>query len=308
MNRTPTVSIVLTSYNQQVQLERAFNSLINQTFKDIEIIIVDDASTDKISQPYILSLLRQYPEIVKCYFQPQNVGIAKNKNTGFKMARGEYISFLDGDDYYMPQKIEHEVQAFLGDKSIDVVYSDFRYEDPNGKFLGKWSNVAQVPEGFVFEEVFCREFPGNVLFRFELMKAEVLKKIGYYDEGISAYHDWDSRIRYSKFSKLKFIDYVGSVYVQDPAGISRTKKQLYLIDEMQLVYKKNKPLLNDVPEERGKRIEKLLQEKILYGRVIHSNSSLQFLQSVFYYLLLRPANLKFVLSQVYGRVKQLIVH
>ncbi len=109
----PLVSVVLTSYNQKEQFERAFNSLISQTYKSIEIIIVDDCSTDNESQSYIKWLGEQYPDIVRYHLQKKNVGIPKNKNTGFKMACGDYVTYLDGDDQYYPEKIEREVDRFL---------------------------------------------------------------------------------------------------------------------------------------------------------------------------------------------------
>lgn len=146
-----------------------------------------------------------------------------------------------------------------------------------------------------------------MLFRCELMKAEVLQKIDYYDESIPAYHDWDSRIRYAKFCKLKYIDYVGSVYVQDPAGISKTTKQLRLTREMEQVFNKNKPLLAELPTLQKKRIEKRVAEMLLQRLLIHSNSLSTFVRSVYQYLLLNPLGIKFVLSQVYGRAKRLLV-
>lgn len=243
------VSIVLTSYNQKEKLKRAFNSLFNQTYKNIEIIIVDDCSTDNESQDYIKDIAAQHPQHVKYHLQEKNVGIPKNKNTGFKMATGDFITYLDGDDYYLPNKIEAEIKLFLEDSEIDVVYSNFRMESESGEFISNWCSGDDLPpEGDIFEQVIQRKFPKGILYRFELMKTEVLKKIDFYDPNIKAYHDWDSRIRYSEFCKIAYCNAVTSVYVQDDKGISKRTKQASLLQEMEVVYRKNWHLL--VSKER----------------------------------------------------------
>src|SRR4051812_32117775 len=98
------VSVVLTSYNQPALLKLAFDSLLNQTYENIEIIIVDDCSTDIGNRKLIERLNQRYPKKIKTYFQEKNVGIPKNKNTGFHLASGEYITYLDGDDTYYENK------------------------------------------------------------------------------------------------------------------------------------------------------------------------------------------------------------
>ncbi|MBW3545178.1 MAG: glycosyltransferase [Bacteroidetes bacterium] len=306
MRKDATVSIILTSYNQKQKLERAFLSIIEQNYKDIEIIIVDDASTDTISQAYIKSLANQYPSIVRYYFQPFNVGIAKNKNTGFKMARGRYITYLDGDDFYYPEKIAREVAAFLQDPSLDVVYSNFCIQDAAGCTAELWNVNGVPPEGFAFNEVISRSFPRNMLYRCEMVKAEVLEKIGYYDESVIAYHDWDARTRYSKFCKLKYIDNVGSAYVLNPAGISKTKSHLFLLQEQSRVFEKNKPLLSDLAPSVRQKIESAIKACILKGLVLHCATMRQFWESSIQYLILKPSDAVFVLRQVYARIRKLI--
>lgn len=302
----PLVSIVLTSFNQAKTLKKAFQSIINQTYESLEVIIVDDASTDTTSQTYIKTIAHLYPAIVRYYFQPFNIGIAKNKNTGFRMAQGQYITYLDGDDYYFPEKIEREVEAFLHDPNLDVVYSNFCIQNAEGDATELWNENGPPPEGFVFNEVMSRSFPKNMLYRCEMFKAEVLEKIGYYDESVVAYHDWDARIRYAKFCRLKYIDYVSSVYLQDLAGISKTKTQLFLLEEQIRVFEKNKLLLLDLSIAERQKVESALKKSILKGMVQYSATMWQFWESSFYYLILKPSDAIFVLRQVYARTRKLI--
>ncbi len=244
MYTSPLVSIILTSYNQPLQLKRALNSILNQSYRNIEIIIVDDHSTDGISEIFIKNMASQYPEKIKYHIQAKNIGIAKNKNTGFKLASGELITYLDGDDYYLHNKIECEINQFLQTPNLDVVYSNFRLADENNDHIYNWiENRNEIKEGYIFDDIIQRDFPKGILFRCELMRASVLKNINYYTENIKAYHDWDSRIRYAPFAEIGYSDNIGSVYVQDNEGISKRMNQIHLLKELEWVYRKNLHLL-----------------------------------------------------------------
>ena len=174
------------------------------------------------------------------------MGIPKNKNTGFKLSKGDFITYLDGDDYYYPEKIESELNVFRRDDNLDVVYSNFNFVSENYEIIGVWKGQNDsIHEGSIFKEVMSRNFPKQTLFRFELMKAEVLGKINFYDDHIPAFHDWDSRIRYSAFANIGYADSIGSAYVSDKKGISHTTKTLDLLLEMRRVFLKNAHLLRN---------------------------------------------------------------
>jgi glycosyltransferase involved in cell wall biosynthesis len=185
----PLVSVVVTSYNQKESLERAVNSVLDQTYQNIQIVIADDYSTDA-SRCYLEKLKDQFPDKVKLVFQKKNVGIPKNKNAGFKACEGDFITYLDGDDFYYPEKIEREVKIFLEQPQLDIVYSNFQYVAMDSRMLWTWADQTWSPqEGYIFPLVFCRKFPRNTLYRCELMKKDVLEKIGYLDEDRIAYED-----------------------------------------------------------------------------------------------------------------------
>lgn len=100
--KIPTVSVVIPTYNRAHLVGRAIQSVLNQTYQDFEIIVVDDGSTDNTE------------EVVKSFNDPriryirhdQNRGGSAARNTGIKMARGEYIAFQDSDDEWLPEKLE----------------------------------------------------------------------------------------------------------------------------------------------------------------------------------------------------------
>ncbi|WP_159022663.1 glycosyltransferase family 2 protein [Formosa sp. L2A11] len=244
MNQQPLVSVVLTSFNQCTLLKRAYESLVNQTYKNIEIIVVDDCSTEPETIAYLKELKDLCNKNIVINIQEVNVGITKNKNTGYRLAKGDYITYLDGDDYYFDTKIEKEVEFLKDNSNFDVVYSNFLFVDEISEESNKWiKEIDTPPTGDVFINIFTRQFPKKTLFRFELMRREVLETINYYDETRKAYEDWDSRIRYSKLFKIGYVDNVGSVYFLNPESISQRWTQIKHLLEKEQVFFKNQNLL-----------------------------------------------------------------
>lgn len=272
MKNSPLISVILTSYNQKPQLERALKSLLDQTYKNTEIIIVDDCSTDGKSIPFIEEAEAKYDR-VKSFIQPVNVGIPRNKNTGFKMANGEYITYLDGDDFYYDDKIEKEYIAFQDNPRLDVVFSNFKLLSFDLKEEKLWNADSDLlSETKFFKKIVSRDFPYKTVFRYELIKSETLKKIGYYDEAIRAFHDWDSRIRYSSFANVGYCDNVGSAYINDPNGISKGKDVTKRIREIELVYNKNKHLLSILNNKDALEVEKKIAQYLFERRLCQINS------------------------------------
>ncbi|UZR92533.1 glycosyltransferase family 2 protein [Chondrinema litorale] len=294
MQFEPLISIVLTSYNQPDLLECAFESVINQTYDNIEIVVVDDASTERQSNRLIKSWSKKYPKKVKCFIQDSNVGIPKNKNTGFKLCNGQFITYLDGDDYYYSNKIEKEVFQLLENPELDIIYSNFHILDKSGSKIN-WNDGSISPKtDNSIDKIFSRNYPHGILFRYELIRASVLKRINYYDESIPAYHDWDSRIRYSSFSKIQYVDNIGSVYKDNPDSISTIKKSSELLLEMKSIIRKNMHL---VEKNRNNTSIQMLKSEIdqqLFKDLLFYNNPLFFIS----YLIQRPQQYRDVLYRI----------
>lgn len=233
----PLVSIVLTSYNQPELLEKAFHSLINQTYKNIEIIIVDDYSTDAGNRLLIENFKAEFPGKVLSFYQNQNVGIPKNKNTGFRLANGEYITYLDGDDTYYDNKISCEIEVFSKHPDVDVVYSNFDIKDLNGKVLSIWATKTPA-QGYIFKDIILHNFPDCHTHRNEMFKRNVLTDLNFYDEQLTMYEDLDLMLRYSQKYKVAYCCNTGCSYYKNPKSIVSGTKGLKLIEEQEKVYKK----------------------------------------------------------------------
>lgn len=270
MIESPLVSVMVTSYNQRDDLIRAVESVLNQTYDNIQIVIADDCSKQDDSREVIQQYLKEYPEKVKAVFQSENVGISRNKVAGFRACDGAYITYLDGDDFYYPEKIAREVEVIQGNPAAKVVYSNFAFVREDGAVRKIWNRKKRnVPEGMIFGEVYSRSFPNNTIYRCELIEKNLFQKIGYYDESLAAYEDWDARIRYSKTAEVCYSDYVGSSYVDAPESVSRSEDKKVLVREaMNQVIKKNLSLLEDLPSDQkdwiSRRLNNYLSRKKLF--------------------------------------------
>lgn len=267
---TPLVSVILSSYNQPELLERAFNSLISQKYREIEIIIVDDCSTDVANKVLIERFKSLYPQKVTTFYQEKNVGIPANKNTGFRLAKGEYITYLDGDDTYYKNKIATEIDVFNRHPEVDVVYSNFDIKNSNGEVLSIWSSDKR-PEGYIFKDIILNNFPDCHTHRYELFKRYVLSDLNYYDEQFSVYHDLDFMLRYSIKYKVAFNNYIGSSYYKNPESIVSRTKQLELIEQQETVYTKYTEAIKKQGLEKKfkKYLDNLKLDKQFYANKIN---------------------------------------
>lgn len=130
--KRPLVSVIIDTYNYGRFIEESIDSVLNQTFpqKDLEIIVVDDGSTDDTPER-----VKKYGDKIK-YIYKKNGGQGSALNAGFENAKGEIIAFLDADDYWYPDKLEHVVREFEKSESVDVVYNYMNVVDNERKTVG----------------------------------------------------------------------------------------------------------------------------------------------------------------------------
>ena len=137
--KLPILSIIVANYNNTDYLEECLSSILDQTYKEIEIILIDDCSTDNSSE-IIRDYERQYPDIFRCIFFIENKGVAHARHEAILMANGDYITTLDSDDYYLdPKKLEKEMSliADYQKKGLEIVaFSNIMLVDGDGKNMG----------------------------------------------------------------------------------------------------------------------------------------------------------------------------
>ena len=131
------ISIILSSYNGEKYIDEQLDSLVNQSYKNIEIIVVDDCSTDTT-----LALIKEFElehEFITLYEGNKNLGYVKNFERGVRLAKGEYIAFCDQDDYWLPNKLELLIKA-IG--SYDVAYCDSQLVNNRLEPIGKNMSIG----------------------------------------------------------------------------------------------------------------------------------------------------------------------
>ena len=121
-------------YNSEAFISETINSVINQTYKNWELLLIDDASEDNTLQA-IQPFLDSYSNI-KLIKNERNFGAAISRNKGIEVAKGDYIAFLDGDDVWKPEKLEKQI-AFMQNNDCDVCFSSYKQIDEDGKPLNK---------------------------------------------------------------------------------------------------------------------------------------------------------------------------
>ncbi len=149
----PSVSVIIPAYNSSKFIEQTVDSVLAQTYKNYEIIVIDDGSTDdtkRILQPYINKKQIRY-------IYQENKKQAAAKNTGFKHAKGELIAFLDHDDLWHFKKLELQIPLF-NDEKVGLVYGGVvEYDFNNNKVIGK-TNFEDFYKGHIFDKLFEYNF------------------------------------------------------------------------------------------------------------------------------------------------------
>ncbi|MHC2991108.1 glycosyl transferase [Pontibacter sp. HJ8] len=205
--RLPLVSIICLCYNHARFLAEALDSVLVQTYPNLEIILVDDCSTDH-SVAIIEEYLQKYPQLT-FISTGTNQGNTRAFNMGWRASSGEYIIDFATDDVLLPDRVEKQVKAFLSlDESYGVVYSDAEYIDDNSRHLSyhctrnpQGEVISFAPSGDIFHHLLGRYFicPPTMM-----MKRRVLESLNGYDEAL-AYEDFDFWIRSSRNYKYFFL-------------------------------------------------------------------------------------------------------
>lgn len=181
-----TISVVVPAYNSQSTIIETINSVLEQTFTDFELIVINDGSTDRT-----LELLSEVKDArLKVYSYP-NGGLPAARNQGIVRARGEFISFIDADDLWTSDKLELQLQALQKNPQAGVAYSWTICMGNNGNSFHP--GVSESFQGNVYPNLLVGNFiasGSNVLIR-----KEAIESVGNFDESLKSCEDWDYWLR-----------------------------------------------------------------------------------------------------------------
>lgn len=186
---SPLVSAIIPTRDRPEMLIRAAKSVVRQTYRNIEIIIVDDGSASGIE-----GRIREETELRSCRVieNTRRPGAAGARNTGFYESRGEFVGFLDDDDEWLPAKIEKQIHAFRkSDGKVGIVCTQFSFILNSTKIISR-----DQLEGDMYETVRRKVIVGNS--SVPLIKRHVLDEVGLFDEDMPAAQDTELWLRIAK--------------------------------------------------------------------------------------------------------------
>jgi glycosyltransferase involved in cell wall biosynthesis len=208
--RSPLVSIIIPTYNRAAYLGRAIHSVQEQSLSDLELIVVDDHSSDSTAE--IVAALCAGDARLRWIQHPANRGAQAARNTGIKAARGEWIAFLDSDDEWFPSSLGTRLKEAQA-QQVDVIYSECYIEQPGQQ--GRKLYCIPAFSGLVYHKLLRAQAP---MFQSLLVRAPALKEIGFLDESIISYQEWDTSIRLAKLYKFGFVKEPTFVYYRRKDG------------------------------------------------------------------------------------------
>jgi glycosyltransferase involved in cell wall biosynthesis len=201
----PLVSIIIPTYKRPVFLKRAIESALNQTYHEIEIIVVDDNNEGDNYRKETEEVMKDYEANPRVNYLRHkfNINGSAARNTGINFSKGKYIALLDDDDCFAPKKIELQVEMLENTPTFQAVCCN--YLKTYKRYVYKISDL-KLNGGGIYT---CEMLSGKIDFAAGstiLIRKDVFQKIGYFDESFNRHQDWEFLIRFFREFKLCFVD------------------------------------------------------------------------------------------------------
>ena len=222
------VSVIIPNYNNEKYIEECIESVVKQSYENIDVIVVDDYSTDN-SREIITALANKYDNIIPIFLD-KNQGVSHARNVGIERAKTEYITCLDGDDYYFNKdKIKNEVELLekKGSKSLAYSATVFVANDGIAKKIPKIYSFLFTKGSKRATFDFLSGMRMMKIPRDYIVSKEVVLTAGKYDESMNLFEDFDLLVRLSFLVKFECTYEFGTAYRQTGKGLSsKTSKKL----------------------------------------------------------------------------------
>ena len=182
----PTISVIIPVYNGEKTIKQTIESVLNQTFRDFELLIINDGSQDAT-----LEIIQAINDERIQVFSYQNSGVSASRNRALTKAKGEFISFIDADDLWTPNKLELQFKALQDNPQAAVAYSWSDWIDESGQFLRSGGHITV--NGKAYEKLLLRDFieSGSN----PLIRKQALDEVGCFEQSVTPAEDWDMWLR-----------------------------------------------------------------------------------------------------------------
>jgi len=225
----PKISVVIPAYNNEETIARTIASVLNQTFADFELIIINDGSQDAT-----LDIINQFEDARIKVFSYPNQGTSASRNSGISHSTGEYVSFLDADDIWLPEKLEMQLKVLQENLEAKVAYSWIDYIDENDDFIVSGSH--QSFSGEIYEQLLMKNFLENG--SNPLIEKQALLKVGEFDKSVFGSEDWDMWLRLAYKFKFVAVPKVQILYrIRENSGSCNvTRQEKVCLEVLQRAY------------------------------------------------------------------------
>ena len=243
------ISIIIPTYNRKLFLINAIDSVFNQTYQNLELIIIDDGSSDK-SIEYIK---KKHPSI-KIYKQ-SNKGVSSARNKGIKISSNNWIAFLDSDDRWHPKKLEKQINYLLRNPKYKICHTDEIW-------IRKGIRINQHKKhkkygGFIFDKCLnlCRISPSSVI-----IHKDVFNKIGFFDEKLPVCEDYDLWLRITAKFPILYLN--EKLTIKYGGHLNQLSNKYWGMDRFRIMAIENLIKKNSLNKKKKVIAKKFLKEKI----------------------------------------------
>jgi glycosyltransferase involved in cell wall biosynthesis len=270
------VSVIIPNYNYAKYLREAIDSVLAQTYRNIEIIVVDDGSKDDSKK-----ILESYGEKITAIFQA-NQGVSAARNNGVAASKGEYVAFLDADDIWLARKIELQIEKFVNDKTLGLVHVGVEDIDAQGKVIGTHLNglTGEVSHELLRFKLSVILGGGSGI----MIPRKILDEIGGFDLRLSTSADWDFFYRISSRYQIGFIDDLLLKYRIHVSNMHGNVEQM----EREMMLSFEKAFTGETSVNHRECYGNL--HKVLAGSYFHAKQYKKFIRQAMKSIWMKPSN------------------
>lgn len=265
----PLVSVIIPVYNGARTIRKTVESVLSQTYNNLEIIVVDDGSTDNTC-----GLISTVKDKRIHYYYQSNQDRSVARNTGIQHVRGKYIAFIDADDLWLSEKVEEQVKLLEEEQELGLVYCDLYYfDDATGENLYLYSDRVRLHRGLIWRNLVVED--NFIQSPTPIIRHEVFKKVGMFDPELPPVEDWDMWLRISSVFPVDYVNKPLAKYRVHDKYTSWNKPSAKLYSSVQKLYDKvdisishQDRLLKDQIRRKRARYDYLYFRALLHNRQI----------------------------------------